>query len=214
MKGRRDRAVGAGRVVLVALGVAGIVWLAMPGRRIAPGQPIPALPAPAWDSPIRAPIVAQPAPRRGSLGGWRILAIAAGAVLAWIGVVAVRERWKAPAVPAVPAPPLRTAPARIDVPRGGQEPIGADEARWIGPDDYPRESIGLNETGAVRIRWRVGEDGAISDCGAVKSSGHPWLDRAASTAIVRHGSYRPARDAAGWPVAVTRERRVRWQLPD
>ena len=151
-----------------------------------------------------------------SRDGWRILVVAAAAALLWIGAVALREWAKAPPPPPAPAPvtPLRAAPARVDLPAGGQEPIGADEARWIQPDDYPAESIRAAETGAVRIRWRVEPDGAVSGCGVVQSSGHPRLDRAACSAIMKRGWYRPARDAAGWPVVVTRERRVRWQLPD
>lgn len=90
----------------------------------------------------------------------------------------------------------------------------ADEASWIGPDDYPVESARRNEQGTVRIDWTIGADGRARDCQAVETSGHPRLDKAACAAIVSRARYRPARDEAGRAVATSKSRRVTWRLPD
>lgn len=172
--------------------------------RIDPPTPGPLLQA----SPI---VAAAPRVRPWLLGDGRWMPIAAGCVAAvWLlALVLPDARSRRPP----PPPPLRAAPAVRAIPPGGQAAIGTDEASWISADDYPAASLDAGETGKVTVRWRIGVDGDISNCGVVKSSSFPRLDHAACDAIVRNGAYRPARDAAGWPVAVTRERRVVWQIP-
>lgn len=107
-------------------------------------------------------------------------------------------------------PPLATAPSAA-----GSKAASAkgDERMWITADDYPVSALRADEQGRVRIRWRVEADGRVRTCGVVSSSGHPALDAAACGAIVRRAEYTPARNAAGQPFAITKERTVVWQIP-
>jgi protein TonB len=89
-----------------------------------------------------------------------------------------------------------------------------DPAGWILADDYPAAAIRGNMQGKVAIRFAIDEHGRVRRCDTVRSSGHAILDDAACAAILRRGSFEPARDAAGNPVAVSMERNVVWRLPD
>ncbi len=88
-----------------------------------------------------------------------------------------------------------------------------DEAAWITPDDYPAESLRYGEQGTVQVSWTIRADGRVIACRTVASSGFARLDAAACRAITERGRYRPARDAAGRAIAMSKTRRVRWQLP-
>lgn len=91
---------------------------------------------------------------------------------------------------------------------------GERPAEWITQDDYPASSMSKREQGAVVIAWTIAADARVTDCKVIESSGSNDLDKAACSAILRHGRYRrPALDAAGKPVESYATRRVMWLSP-
>jgi TonB family protein len=71
------------------------------------------------------------------------------------------------------------------------------ETRRLPP--YPRESIRLNEEGAVLLAVRIGTNGAVSQASVFKSSGHQRLDAAAANFVKGYWRWHPA-TRAGKPV--------------
>lgn len=67
--------------------------------------------------------------------------------------------------------------------------------------DYPK---GLGEEGIqglVAVRYRVGEDGRVTDCEVTRSSGSKILDDTTCRLIKDRFRFRPSRDSRGRPVA-------------
>lgn len=82
----------------------------------------------------------------------------------------------------------------------------------IGPDDYPRAALAARAQGTVFIRFTVAPHGRVSDCAVTRSSGNRALDEATCRLIRRRFRYRPARDAAGRPVAEVVRGEQGWEL--
>jgi protein TonB len=102
---------------------------------------------------------------------------------------------------------------------GGGGGIGSGRpvhARWIrggiDPDDYPRSALRRRASGVVRLRFTVAPDGRVRDCAVTGSSGDAELDRTTCRLIEQRFHYRPARDAAGRPVAETVRGEHEWEL--
>jgi TonB family protein len=68
-------------------------------------------------------------------------------------------------------------------------------------DDYPPDSVRLQEQGAVKLKYLIQTDGNVGDCQLMESSGFPRLDDAACV-IVRKWQFKPATQG-GKPVAVS-----------
>lgn len=64
---------------------------------------------------------------------------------------------------------------------------------------YPREAALAGLEGSVRIRVVVDEQGRVSDCFVIQSSGHGILDQAACDGMRRFAVFNPAVDASGSP---------------
>ena len=82
----------------------------------------------------------------------------------------------------------------------------------IGPDDYPRRAVQLRAQGTVYLRFTVYPNGRVRNCIVTRSSGHRDLDAATCPLLERRLRYRPARDAAGKPVAETIAGQHEWLL--
>ena len=78
------------------------------------------------------------------------------------------------------------------------------------PRDYTRIVGPRLLQGTVHVRYTVEADGYVSDCSVTKSSGHFLLDRATCEIIEDRFRYRPALDAAGRPVASTKNTSFSW----
>ena len=94
--------------------------------------------------------------------------------------------------------------------------IGGDgTGSGAGPGDYsayPRQTAGelhysdipeqlrRNHTGTIRLRYRIGPDGRVSDCTVLQSSGLPDFDRQTCANITARFRFRPALDIQGRPV--------------
>lgn len=87
----------------------------------------------------------------------------------------------------------------------------ADTNHIVTMGDYPAESIGLGEQGVVQLKYRVGEDGAVTDCAITMSSGQPRLDDAACTMVRTRWKFKPA-TRNGMPVAADRTATVEFRL--
>jgi len=78
-------------------------------------------------------------------------------------------------------------------------------ARWksgtIGRADYPESANRAGAEGRVTAHFDVGEDGRVSGCIVVRSSGNAALDETTCRLIEQRFRYLPARDASGTPIA-------------
>ncbi|GGN50435.1 hypothetical protein GCM10011349_22060 [Novosphingobium indicum] len=80
---------------------------------------------------------------------------------------------------------------------------------------YPRQTSGKlhyreipkalrrDHGGVIRLRYRIGVDGRVSQCRVLQSSGFPEFDRQTCERITDRFRFKPARDRAGQPVPFT-----------
>ncbi len=85
-------------------------------------------------------------------------------------------------------------------------------ARFFNWRDYPKDSIIMNKQGTSGVRFRVAEDGSISDCKVVASSGTSVLDSRSCAILTRRGKLEPARDKNGNAVSSISFARIRWEI--
>lgn len=81
---------------------------------------------------------------------------------------------------------------------------GLTPPRWvrgrIRDSDYPAGAGEAGISGRVEVRYRVGTDGRVTQCGIARSSGNPELDAVTCRLIEQRFRYEPSRDGAGRPV--------------
>ena len=82
----------------------------------------------------------------------------------------------------------------------------------IGPEHYPRDAVRRRAQGTAYIRFVVRPNGRVENCIVTRTSGHRDLDAATCRLLERNLRYRPARDAAGRPIAEVIDGRQDWQL--
>lgn len=111
-------------------------------------------------------------------------------------------------IAAPPAPPAPPAP-RVSQAAGAK----GDEGSWITQDDYPPAALREEKEGTSVISWTINTQGRVEGCRTVQSSGSSDLDDAACRALTRRARYTPAKDQNGNPIATTKQRRVRWVIP-
>lgn len=85
-------------------------------------------------------------------------------------------------------------------------------AKWVTNDDYPPESVVMDESGSVGVRLDIAADGKLTACTVISSSTFARLDEATCTMVRRHARYEPARLADGKAVASAAFLRFRWQI--
>ena len=86
-------------------------------------------------------------------------------------------------------------------PAGPDTPAFAITSHEIVLTDYPSRSIALHESGAVTVTYVVGEEGSVTSCTVVFTSGVPRLDEAACAMVRRRWKYTPAMQG-GKPVEI------------
>jgi TonB family protein len=84
---------------------------------------------------------------------------------------------------------------------------------WINADDYPAFAIKNKLTGVVRVELAVAENGRVSACTILESSGAYILDSLTCNLMLRRARFTPALDAAGKPAVGTFVQRVMWRHP-
>jgi protein TonB len=105
-----------------------------------------------------------------------------------------------PPLPAPPAPPARGTLAVLS-------------EGYVSEDDYPADAIMAGAEGTVTARYTIGRDGRVTQCEAVKSSGHASLDAVTCAILLNRFVFRPARDARGRRIEEVRQQRMIWRLP-
>jgi len=81
----------------------------------------------------------------------------------------------------------------------------------IRAEDYPRQSIRLEEQGTVGVAFTINADGAVTECSVAISSGKPRLDEAACAMVIRRWRYKPATEN-GMPVPTNTTANIVFQL--
>jgi TonB family protein len=98
---------------------------------------------------------------------------------------------------------LVSASVAMAVPSARGKDLGATDIRPIRETHtlppYPKESMHLNEQGAVTLAVTIGTDGAVARASVFKPSGHQRLDVAAAQYVKSHWRWQPA-TRAGKPV--------------
>jgi len=79
--------------------------------------------------------------------------------------------------------------------------------------DYPRATRDLRLGSAVTVALTVNAEGRVSDCRIVRASRDPEADRITCILATQRFRFRPARDAAGRPVASVYGWQQRWFAP-
>lgn len=92
------------------------------------------------------------------------------------------------------------------------EPVG-NPGRWVTNEDYPSAEMAAEHEGMITFLIDVSVAGKVAQCRIVGSSGWPALDSRTCELMRRRAVFRPARDAAGNPVAGHYINRVWWQIP-
>jgi len=91
---------------------------------------------------------------------------------------------------------------------GGLSALPVRIAGALSDRDYPRTAG--RPGGTVGISFQVAADGSVNRCAVIASSGAPLLDELTCRLVVQRFRYRPARDAAGRPVASTLRTSFTW----
>ncbi len=90
--------------------------------------------------------------------------------------------------------------------------------RWrkgrLKDSDYPKEAGEAGVSGTVTVRYLVMEDGHVSDCEIIKSSGNGALDETTCRLIRERFRFDPSRDAAGRPVPAYLRENHSWAIAD
>jgi protein TonB len=96
---------------------------------------------------------------------------------------------------------------------GGGRGVRAQFIRGgIEPRDYPRRAVEKRAQGTTYLRFTVEPNGRVRHCIVTRSSGHPELDAVTCPLLEKRLRYRPARDAAGRPIAETIRGEHEWGL--
>lgn len=131
---------------------------------------------------------------------------------------AARPRTAAVATKPVPAKavvaPPAAAPTPAPVPSGTDpQPVGK-VADWFPIDSYPPQARALGQEGRTAFALDIDALGRITQCRVLETSGSDLLDSATCTQAIINGRFRPARDAAGTPVARAWQSAMRWKLAE
>jgi periplasmic protein TonB len=155
----------------------------LPSPALAPTEaPRPPVPQP----PTAAkPLPTPPTPAATKLPSPAVLATAnAGVTAATVPAPAPVSAEPASPVPTTAPPATTAAPAPPPVP-ATPKTLPSSAVRYLKEPEqiYPRASRELGETGVVRLRVLVDEQGRPREVEVAKSSGHPRLDQAAVLAM-------------------------------
>lgn len=78
-------------------------------------------------------------------------------------------------------------------------PVGS-HGQWVRDTDYPMSMIRKMQSGIVRFRLMVGEDGAPTACHIQLSTNPEGFDAAVCDALMQRARFKPALDAEGKPL--------------
>lgn len=98
---------------------------------------------------------------------------------------------------------------------GARDARPVDIADWAQAiqQNYPSEALMKGEEGLVTMPIDIGEDGRVSNCKVLETSGSLALDISACSRMEAYARYEPARDAQGQSIASSTTQSVRYLLP-
>lgn len=79
--------------------------------------------------------------------------------------------------------------------------------------DLPEDLREAKTGGELKLRYRIGVDGRVSDCRILVSSGRPQLDATTCRLITERFRFKPSRDASGRPVPAIMIENHGWYWP-
>jgi protein TonB len=82
----------------------------------------------------------------------------------------------------------------------------------VSDSDYPASAIRNEEQGTTRFRLTVGENGRVTNCEIVGSSGSSALDNATCRIMRSRARFTPARNNLGQPTTDTHVASITWRL--
>ena len=80
-------------------------------------------------------------------------------------------------------------------------PAIATTSHDVTANDYPSDALRFHESGSVTVTYVINEQGSVSTCSVVLTSGNGRLDEAACNLVKRRWKYRPATEN-GKPVTI------------
>lgn len=86
-------------------------------------------------------------------------------------------------------------------------------AGWLTPNDYPPMALANNIGGGVDLRLDVDPTGHVTECHVMEAGGDPTFRDHSCKLLRERALYRPAKNAAGTPIASYAIHRVRWSPP-
>jgi len=89
------------------------------------------------------------------------------------------------------------SPTGKQVPATTSKSAKGDMRALFSADDYPAEAQRKGEEGTVQVELTVDQNGRVSACRIVRSSGSRSLDTASCSILTRRARFTPARDAEG-----------------
>lgn len=112
---------------------------------------------------------------------------------------------QAPPVPVFVPPQVPAMPPAPPLPTGSV-------ASLFTVYDYPEAALEELEQGALIVELSVSAEGRAAACRIVESSDSVSIDAATCRILTRRARFRPARDAAGRPIADRVQQKVRWEI--
>lgn len=109
---------------------------------------------------------------------------------------------------AVPAPPPPPGGAAAGPAAGAPRQVSGS----ITDADFPASAIRAQAQGTTRVRLQIGENGRVTGCSVIASSGNAALDSTTCSLMQRRFRFEPAMGNGG-PVASQTERSMSWRLP-
>jgi TonB family protein len=91
------------------------------------------------------------------------------------------------------------------------EAIGGPPS-WFSDEDYPRSSITKSSSGTVVAGLDIAEDGRLTACTVLATSGDKALDDRTCAVFMKRARYKPARDPSGKPIKMRIAQTLHWVM--
>jgi TonB family protein len=107
----------------------------------------------------------------------------------------------------------------FNIPSAGSEPAAlrtrakANLAKYFSDQDYPAVAVRNDQSGRVRFALLIQEDGRVSDCTIVETSGVPSLDSQACSMLKARARFEPATGHDGKPAKDAVVGSIVWRMP-
>lgn len=97
---------------------------------------------------------------------------------------------------------------------GAKARLEGNPGIWFAGDAYPDDAIRLGQQGRTVARLAIGPTGSPTSCTIVTSSRSTALDATTCSILMKHATFKPARDRNGVATVGDYTVPVRWVLPE